>query len=206
MGLTLEAFKDTREGTFMSAVFEFQRVTKRFGKQTALDAVSFRGDQGEVIALLGENGAGKTTALKILMGLLPPDDGMASVMGMDSRIHGAEIRRRVGYMPDRPALYDWMTVSEIGWFAAGFVFRIQFQALADVGLGLIPSNGHIIGLEFAHDFQRHGRETKDAAGRRTIFGRQVRHGVITTVKDALTIYDGQLFLRLLTRSSLSHYL
>ena len=104
----------------MAAVFEFQQVTKQFGKQKALDQVSFKGEAGEVVALLGENGAGKTTALKILLGLLPPDSGLSKVMGLYSQVHGAEIRQRVGYMPDRPALYDWMTVAEIGWFAAGF--------------------------------------------------------------------------------------
>ncbi len=104
----------------MTAIFEFLQVTKRFGKQTVLDQVSFEGQRGEVVALLGENGAGKTTALKILLGLLPPDSGIPRVMGLNSNAHGAEIRRRVGYMPDRPALYEWMTVEEIGWFAAGF--------------------------------------------------------------------------------------
>lgn len=104
----------------MTANFEFQQVTKRFGKQTALDQVSFKGESGEVVALLGENGAGKTTALKILLGLLKPDAGESKVMGLDSQAQSAEIRRRVGYMPDRPALHEWMTVTEIGWFAAGF--------------------------------------------------------------------------------------
>ena len=116
----------------MTAVFEFQQVTKRFGKQTALDRVSFKGESGEVVALLGENGAGKTTALKILMGLLPSDAGIARVMGLDSQLQGAEIRRRVGYMPDRPALYEWMTVAEIGWFAAGFYplgYQQRYQQL-----------------------------------------------------------------------------
>ena len=103
----------------MSAIFEFQQVTKRFGKQTALDHVSFKGERGEVVALLGENGAGKTTGLKLLLELLPTDSGTARVMGLNSSVHGAEIRRRVGYMPARPALYEWMTVAEIGWFAAG---------------------------------------------------------------------------------------
>lgn len=117
----------------MAANFEFLHVTKRFGKQTALNQVKFSGQSGEVVALLGENGAGKTTAIKILLGLLRPDAGAAHVMGMDSSLHGAEIRRRVGYMPDRPALYDWMTVTEIGWFAAGFYplgFQKHFQHLA----------------------------------------------------------------------------
>lgn len=114
----------------MSAVFEFLEVTKQFGKQTALDKVTFKGERGEVVALLGENGAGKTTALKILLGLLKPDSGVPRVLGLDSREHGAEIRRRIGYMPDRPALYDWMTVSEIGWFAAGF-YPLGYQQKYD---------------------------------------------------------------------------
>lgn len=104
----------------MSTIFEFRKVTKRFGSFVALDEVSFVGKAGQVIALLGENGAGKTTSIKILLGLLNPDCGMTTVQEMLSRRDGAEIRRRVGYVPDRPALYEWMTVEEAGWFAAGF--------------------------------------------------------------------------------------
>jgi ABC-2 type transport system ATP-binding protein len=116
----------------MSTVFEFRNVTKRFGKQTALDDVSFVGKAGQVIALLGENGAGKTTAIRILLGLIDANAGTSSVLDIDSRTQGAEIRRRVGYVPDRPALYEWMTVDEIGWFAAGFYplgFEKQYRAL-----------------------------------------------------------------------------
>ena len=104
----------------MTAIFEFEQITKLYGSQVALDKVSFKGERGEVVAILGENGAGKTTALKILLGLIAPDAGIARVLGLDSARQGAEIRRRVGYMPDRPALYEWMTIAEIGWFAAGF--------------------------------------------------------------------------------------
>lgn len=116
----------------MTAVFEIQGVAKRFKKRVALDGVSLRGERGQVIALLGENGAGKTTLLKILLGLLAPDGGASRVMGLDSQTHGAEIRRRVGYMPDRPALYEWMTVREIGWFAAGFYplgYQQRYEAI-----------------------------------------------------------------------------
>lgn len=111
----------------MNPVFEFRDVTRSFGRMKALDAVSFVGKPGQVIALLGENGAGKTTALKILLGLLPPERGSSSVLGLDSQRQGLEIRRRVGYVSDRPALYDWMTVPEIGWFAAGF-YPLGFEA------------------------------------------------------------------------------
>ncbi|MGI9516724.1 MAG: ABC transporter ATP-binding protein, partial [Pirellulaceae bacterium] len=73
-----------------------------------------------VFALLGENGAGKTTSIRTLLGLETPTAGSATVLGLDSRRKGIEIRRRVGYVPEQPALYEWMTVSEIGWFTAGF--------------------------------------------------------------------------------------
>lgn len=149
----------------MSTVFEFRGVTKRFGAHVALDRVSMRGESGQVIALLGENGAGKTTALKLLLGLLPPDQGTSSVLGLDSQIHGAEIRRRVGYMPDRPAVYEWMTVREIGWFAAGFYplgFQHRFEEIAQrFGLPDLPikslskgMQGKVsLALAMAHDPQ-----------------------------------------------------
>lgn len=104
----------------MSAVFELKNVTKQFGRQVALDNVSLVGEQGTVVALLGENGAGKTTALRILLGLLEPDGGSGRIFGLDSWIHGQEIRRRIGYVPDKPTLYEWMTVDEIGWYCGGF--------------------------------------------------------------------------------------
>jgi ABC-2 type transport system ATP-binding protein len=111
----------------MSTVFQLHQVTKRYGDSRALDNVSVVGKPGQVIALLGENGAGKTTSLKILLGLILADSGLSRVLGLDSRTQGPEIRRRVGYVPDRPALYDWMTVEEIGWFAAGF-YPLGFEA------------------------------------------------------------------------------
>ena len=88
--------------------------------------MSITTESGNVVALLGENGAGKTTAIRILLGLLEPDAGTAQVLGLDSRKQGIEIRRRVGYVPDQPALYDWMTVEEAGWFVAGF-YPLGFQ-------------------------------------------------------------------------------
>ena len=104
----------------MKPVFRLSHVTKKYRKQVALDDVSLESGPGMVIALLGENGAGKSTALKILMGLVEADKGDASVFGLDSRTQGEEIRRRVGYVPEQITLYDWMTVGEIGWFSAGF--------------------------------------------------------------------------------------
>ena len=104
----------------MSAVFGWDKVTKRFGKQMALQQLTLSSEPGSVIALLGDNGAGKTTAIRILLGLLEPTHGRSQVFGLDSQSHGQAIRQRVGYVPDRPALYDWMTIEQIGWFTAGF--------------------------------------------------------------------------------------
>jgi ABC-2 type transport system ATP-binding protein len=95
-------------------------LTKRFRTQTAVDGLSLEVPEGSVFGLLGENGAGKTTTIQTLLGLLAPDGGRVEVLGLDPSREGLEVRRRVGYVPEVPALYDWMTVAEIGWFAAGF--------------------------------------------------------------------------------------
>src|SRR3990172_8485725 len=116
----------------MNPVFRLDRVVKRFGARTALDGVSFEAPPGVVFALLGENGAGKTTAIRILLGLAKPTSGASQVLGLDSQRHGLEIRRRVGYVPEQPTLYDWMSVAEIGWFASGFYgdgFLARYQQL-----------------------------------------------------------------------------
>jgi ABC-2 type transport system ATP-binding protein len=97
-----------------------EKLTVRFKGKAALDQFSLRVPRGAVMALLGDNGAGKSTSMKVLTGQLRPDAGTAKVMGRDCWAHAAQLRDRVGYVPDRPKLYDWMTVTEIGWFAAGF--------------------------------------------------------------------------------------
>ncbi|HJT32784.1 MAG TPA: ABC transporter ATP-binding protein [Pirellulales bacterium] len=104
----------------MESAIRLTHVSKRFGSQVALNDVSLDVPLGVVFALLGENGAGKTTAIKTMLGLAAPDVGRAEVLGLDSQRDGLEIRRRVGYVSERPMLYEWMTVAEIGWFTAGF--------------------------------------------------------------------------------------
>ncbi|MEA1950557.1 MAG: ABC transporter ATP-binding protein [Planctomycetota bacterium] len=116
----------------LEPVIRLERLTKCFKANVALDHVSLEVPPGVVFALLGENGAGKTTAIRIMLGLLDADDGRANVLGLDSRNHGLEIRRRIGYVPEQPTLYDWMTVAEIGWFTAGFYgngFLMRYQQL-----------------------------------------------------------------------------
>ena len=118
----------------MEPIIQWENVTKRFGAQTALKNFSLDVPPGVVLALLGENGAGKTTAIRILLGLAESNAGRSRVAGLDSAVDGLSIRRLVGYVPERPTLYDWMTVSEIGWFTAGFYgdgFHSRYLELAD---------------------------------------------------------------------------
>ena len=116
----------------MTPVIELKNVTKQFGAHKALDEVSFEVPPGVVFALLGENGAGKTTAIRLMLGLAEPTAGSVQVLGLDCRRDGLAIRRRVGYLPERPTLYEWMTAAEIGWFTAGFYpdgFEQRFRTL-----------------------------------------------------------------------------
>ncbi|HEX8200771.1 MAG TPA: ATP-binding cassette domain-containing protein, partial [Isosphaeraceae bacterium] len=119
-------------------------LTKRFRDQVAVDGLTLEVPVGAVFGLLGENGAGKTTTIQILLGLVAADAGHVATLGLDPARRGLEVRRRVGYVPEQPALYDWMTVAEIGWFAGGFhadpqegagPYRRRFTALAE-GFGV----------------------------------------------------------------------
>jgi len=87
-------------------------LTRVFGDFTAVDRISFDVAAGEVFGFLGANGAGKTTAMRILVGLLAPSAGEAKVAGFDVRTQADEIRRRIGYMSQRFSLYADLTVRE----------------------------------------------------------------------------------------------
>ena len=89
-----------------------ERVTKRYGGTTALKEVSFRIPRGEITGLLGRNGAGKTTALNLMTGYFPPDEGRVLVDGMDMLERSRDCKRRIGYLPERPPLYDEMSVRD----------------------------------------------------------------------------------------------
>ncbi len=97
-----------------------ERVVVSYRGKPALDGLDLRVPRGAVYAFLGDNGAGKTTTMKILTGLAPPDTGRAKILGLDCWARATELRHRVGYMPERPRFYDWMTVADIGWFTSSF--------------------------------------------------------------------------------------
>ena len=99
---------------------EVQGLRKSFGHQEVLNDVSFEVAQGETFALLGRNAAGKTTTIRIMLGLLEPDAGTIRVAGHDPAVQSVELRRRVGYLAEDQAMYGWMSPIELCRFLKPF--------------------------------------------------------------------------------------
>ena len=91
-------------------MIEVTNLSKRYGDLTAVQDVSFTAAPGEILGFLGPNGAGKTTTLRIITAFLPATSGMVRVCGFDVFEQSAEVRRRIGYLPENPPLYNDMTV------------------------------------------------------------------------------------------------
>lgn len=87
-----------------------ESLTRLYGNLTAVDHISFEIGQGEIVGLLGHNGAGKTTIMKMLTGFLEPTSGHVEIDGLDLRAHRAEIQQRIGYLPENCPVYPEMTV------------------------------------------------------------------------------------------------
>lgn len=93
-------------------MISLEQVTKKYGHHIALQDVSIQIDRGQTAGILGRNGAGKTTALNLLTGYFPPDKGRVLVDGMDMLLQPRECKRKIGYLPEKPPLYDEMTVED----------------------------------------------------------------------------------------------
>ena len=100
-------------------VIEVQNLTKMFGNFTAVNAISFQVKKGEIFGFLGANGAGKTTAMKMLIGISNPTSGNAMVAGFDVFTQAEDIKKNIGYMSQKFALYDDLTVKENITFFGG---------------------------------------------------------------------------------------
>ncbi len=99
-------------------MIEVQGLTKYFGATRAVNHVSFKVEKGEIIGLLGPNGSGKTTIMRILTGFFPPTSGTAMIGGLDVSEHSIETRRKVGYLPENMVLYPDLSVTALLEFAA----------------------------------------------------------------------------------------
>jgi ABC-2 type transport system ATP-binding protein len=107
-----------------------RQLTKRFGDFTAVDAISFEVSKGEIFGFLGANGAGKTTAMRMLCGLSKPTSGEATVAGFDVNRHPEEIKKNIGYMSQKFSLYDDLTVFENIRFYAG-IYGLSDKAIRE---------------------------------------------------------------------------
>ena len=114
----------------MQTVITTEKLTKRFGSFVAANELSFAVGKGEIFGFLGANGAGKTTAMRMLCGLLTPSSGKATIAGFDVYTQTEKIKRNIGYMSQKFSLYDDLTVSENIRFYAG-IYGMRVPAIRE---------------------------------------------------------------------------
>jgi ABC-2 type transport system ATP-binding protein len=122
----------------LSTVIETNGLTKRFGDFTAVDNVNMKVSSGEVVGYLGPNGSGKTTTIRMLIGSLLPSEGSANVLGFDAIQQSEQVRKRIGYMSQKFALYQELSIEENLTFYAG-VYGVR-------GRGRIQEVLNLLGL------------------------------------------------------------
>ncbi|MFL5617143.1 MAG: ABC transporter ATP-binding protein [Gemmatimonadaceae bacterium] len=118
------------------AAIEVRGLTRRFGTFTAVDAISFGVAAGEVFGFLGANGAGKTTAIRMLIGLLAPSGGSARVAGFEVATEAEQVKRNIGYMSQRFSLYEDLTVRENITLYGG-IYGLSDRAIAERTASLV---------------------------------------------------------------------
>ena len=104
-----------------------ERLTKRFRKVVAVNDISFAVPRGSICGLVGPNGAGKTTTIRMLLDLVRPDAGTVRILGLDPVRNRLSVLQRVGYVPERHHIYEWMRVQQVLDFAAGVYPRWDWQ-------------------------------------------------------------------------------
>ena len=100
-------------------MIKFENLRKVFGETVAVDNLNLEIKKGEFFGFLGQNGAGKTTTIKLMVGLLRPNNGNVYIDGLDVQQHPVEIKRKIGYVPDNPYIYEKLTGREFLRFVGG---------------------------------------------------------------------------------------
>ncbi|MCY2687636.1 ABC transporter ATP-binding protein [Salinimicrobium sp. TH3] len=132
-------------------VINVEKLTKKFGNFTAVNEISFKTYKGEIFGFLGANGAGKTTAMKMLIGISKPTSGEASVTGFDVYSQPDRIKRNIGYMSQKFSMYDDLTIKENITFFGGIygldrkTIKIKISEIIE-SLGLEDVANKLVGL------------------------------------------------------------
>jgi len=126
------AFSSNTFSYITSVMIEVQHLTKRYGDLTAVSDISFTVAAGQILGFLGPNGSGKTTTMRVITGFMPASSGTVKVAGFDIFDESFEARKRIGYLPERPPLYNDMTVTAY----LRFVARIKGMRKTDIPTAL----------------------------------------------------------------------
>tara|TARA_R110001599_G_scaffold129017_2_gene303061 strand:+ start:2282 stop:3010 length:729 start_codon:yes stop_codon:yes gene_type:complete len=121
-------------------VIQVKELTKKFGDFTAVNAITFDVKKGEIFGFLGANGAGKTTAMKMLIGISNPTSGEATVADFDVFTHAEDIKKNIGYMSQKFALYDDLTVKENITFFGG-IYGLSRKVIKEKSKELVQELG-----------------------------------------------------------------
>jgi len=132
-GRTAKAALSSNTFSYITSVMiEVQHLTKRYGDLTAISDISFTVASGQILGFLGPNGSGKTTTMRVITGFMPASSGTVKVAGFDIFDESFEARKRIGYLPERPPLYNDMTVTAY----LRFVARIKVMRKTDIPIAL----------------------------------------------------------------------
>jgi len=121
-------------------VIVVKELTKKFGSFTAVDHISFETGKGEIFGFLGANGAGKTTAMKMLIGISKPSSGEATVNGFDVKTQPEEVKRTIGYMSQKFSMYDDLNIMENITFFGG-IYGLSRKEIKEKGEAVIEKLG-----------------------------------------------------------------
>jgi len=120
----------------MEPVVKVEKLSKKFGEFIATNAISFEVNKGEIFGFLGANGAGKTTAMRMLSGLLTPSSGQAFVAGFDVATQAELVKKNIGYMSQKFSLYEDLTIQENIEFYGG-IYGLSRQEIKDRSKGIV---------------------------------------------------------------------